>query len=74
RYITLPLLAPTILFVVTTALIGGFPLYDPVIAMTSSYDVGGPNGSTRTLVLYLYQQMFELSERHSGLGYASVIA
>lgn len=74
RYITVPLLAPTILFLVTTALIGGFQLYDPVIAMTSSYDVGGPNGSTRTLVLYLYQQMFELSEQHSGLGYASVIA
>ena len=74
RYITLPLLAPTILFLVVTALIGGFQLFDPVIAMTSTYDVGGPNGSTRTLVLYLYQQMFELSERHSGLGYASAIA
>ena len=74
RYITLPLLMPTTLFLVITALIGGFQLFDPVIAMTSGYDVGGPNGSTRTLVLYLYQQMFELSERHSGLGYASVIA
>ena len=77
RYVTLPSMAPTVLFLTITSLIGAFQLYDPVVAMTSSLgspaDAGGPNGSTRSVVLYLYQQMFYAVGGQSGLGYAAAI-
>lgn len=77
RYITLPLLSPTTLFLAVTSLIGAFQCFDLVVAMTgdlTNVAPGGPGGSTRTIVLYLYNQMFEYSETYSGLGYAAVIA
>ncbi len=77
RNITLPLLSPTILFLVITSFIGAFQLYDSVIIMTAGGNntpPGGPKDSTRTIVLYLYNQMFQYSERISGLGYAATIA
>ena len=76
--ITLPLISPTVLFLTITSFIGAFQLYDPVVAMTDSGanigGAGGPNDSTRTIVLYLYNQMFQYSEHISGLGYAATIA
>lgn len=78
RYITLPLLSPTILFLTVTSLIGAFQLFDPVVAMTSSAATisaaGGPDNSTRTIVLYLYNQLFTYTEKISGVGYGAVIA
>lgn len=77
RYVTLPLLSPTMLFMTITSFIGAFQLYDAVVIMTGGITFqppGGPNDSTRTIVLYLYNQMFEYSERVSGLGYAATIA
>ena len=35
---------------------------------------GGPSNSTRTIVLYMYNQMFNYNERISGIGYAATIA
>jgi len=77
RHVTFPLLSPTILFLTVTSLIGAFQLYDIVVMMTGGITYtppGGPEDSTRTIVLYLYNQMFEYSERISGLGYAATIA
>lgn len=78
RHITVPLLSPTILFLTITSIIFAFQLFDLVVLMTGSTGstgsgMGGPNGSTRTIVMYLYQQMFFMSERLSGLGYAATI-
>jgi multiple sugar transport system permease protein len=78
RYITLPLISPTVLFLTVTSLIGALQLFDPVVAMTTSggspSQAGGPDNSTRTVVLYMYNQMFNYQERLSGLGYAAAIA
>lgn len=74
--ITLPLLSPTILFLTITSLIGAFQLYDPIVIMSTGTSSAGMTGlltSLRTIVLYLYQQMFDYSEAISGLGYAAVI-
>lgn len=77
-HLTLPLISPTVLFLTITSLIGALQLFDPVVAMTSSGAsigaAGGPDNSTRTVVLYMYNQMFNYSERLSGLGYAAAIA
>jgi multiple sugar transport system permease protein len=78
RFVTMPLLSPTVLFLTVTSFIAAFQLFDPVVAMTSSTagisDAGGPNDSTRTIVLYLYNQLFQYTEHVSGAGYGAVIA
>ena len=66
RYITLPLLSPTTLFVVVISIIGSFQDFDQVYVMTR----GGPVGSTSVLVYYLYEQAFQLYR----VGIGSAIA
>ncbi|MGN6271547.1 MAG: carbohydrate ABC transporter permease [Protaetiibacter sp.] len=76
--IILPMVSPTAFFLMITSLIGALQLFDPVVAMTSSTSgpatAGGPANSTRTIVLYMYNQMFNYNEALSGLGYAAAIA
>lgn len=77
RHVTFPMLSPTTFFLMVTSLIAAFQLYDAVVMMSSGgvgIAPGGPKDSTRTIVLYLYNQMFQYSERISGLGYAATIA
>ena len=54
RYITLPLLGPTTLFVSTIAFTNCFKLADQVIIMTE----GAPNNASTLLLYYIYQQGF----------------
>ena len=54
RKITLPLLAPTFLFVSTIALTNSFKLVDHVVIMTE----GAPNNASTLLLHYIYQQGF----------------
>ncbi len=54
RYVTLPLLAPTTLFVSTVAFTNSFKLADQVIIMTE----GAPNNASSLLLYYIYQQGF----------------
>ncbi len=53
-HITLPLLAPTTLFVLVIAFIGSFQVFDQVYIMTE----GGPGYSTTVLVSYIYDQAY----------------
>lgn len=67
RHITIPMVAPTTLFLLITSLIGGFQGgFDMAFVMTS----GGPDGSTTTLSYYIYNHAFEWFN----MGYASAIA
>lgn len=66
--ITLPLLAPTTFFVVTTTTIQAMQLFDQVFILMNP--PAGPNNSTLTMVLYLYQNGFQRFSQ----GYASAIA
>jgi sn-glycerol 3-phosphate transport system permease protein len=52
RHITLPLLGPTISFVLIVALLNVLTQVDHVIVMTQ----GGPSDSTSMLLFYIYQQ------------------
>lgn len=54
KKITLPLLAPTFLFVSTIALTNSFKLVDHVVIMTE----GAPNNASTLLLYYIYQQGF----------------
>ncbi len=69
RFMTLPLLAPTTFFVVTTTLIATLQVFSEPFVMTPSPG-GGPNNATLTSVLYLYQQGF----RSFAQGYAAAVA
>ena len=55
--ITLPLLRPTIVFLVVISSIGFLRIFDQVFNMTSQGD-GGPLNSTKPLVLYIYESAF----------------
>ncbi len=66
--ITIPLLAPTTFFVVSTTTIQAMQIFDQVFVLTTP--PGGPGTSTTTIVLYLYNQGF----RNFRQGYASAIA
>ncbi len=68
RQLTVPLLAPTTFFVITTTTIQAMQIFDQVFVLTNP--PGGPGTSTTTMVLYLYNQGF----RNFRQGYASSIA
>ena len=72
RFITLPLLMPTTLFVLITTMIGSFQVFTQVYIMTSRVGQvpGGPAYSTRTLVLHIY----EIGFTYLRMGKASAIA
>jgi multiple sugar transport system permease protein len=66
RYITLPMLAPTFLFVTVITLIGSFQLFAEPYVMTQ----GGPADSTLSVALLMFQEGF----RWWNLGYAAAVA
>ncbi len=66
RHVTLPLLAPTTLFVAVVTMIGYFQVFAEPYVMTR----GGPVRSTTTMVLYMYEEGF----RWWRMGYAASIA
>jgi multiple sugar transport system permease protein len=64
--ITLPLLSPTIFFVLLITTISSFQVFDLIYLMTQ----GGPENSTNILVYWLYKNAFEFFNA----GKASAIA
>jgi len=64
--ITLPLLKPTIVFIVVFSSIGFLRIFDHVFNMTSQ-NPGGPLNSTKPLVLMIYQTAFSSFD----MGYAA---
>lgn len=55
RFITLPMLSPTMFFVITTLVIGAVTTFDVAYVLTR----GGPVKSTFTIVMYIYQEAFQ---------------
>jgi len=65
--VTWPQISPTTFFIGIMSVIGGFQAgFDPAYVMTG----GGPNGSTTTLIYYLYNSAFSWNQ----MGYAAAIA
>jgi multiple sugar transport system permease protein len=67
-HITIPIISPTIFYLLITQSIFAFNTFTPVYVMTQP--PGGPLGSTSLVVYYLYEQSFRLWN----LGYANAIA
>lgn len=68
RHVTIPLLAPTTFFVISTTTIQALQVFEQVFILTNP--VGGPNNATLTLTVYLYQNGFQFFKQ----GYGSAIA
>jgi multiple sugar transport system permease protein len=66
RHVTLPMLAPTFVFVGLMTMIGYFQLFAEPYVMTQ----GGPAHSTLSIVLLMYQEGF----RWWNMGYAAAVA
>ncbi len=66
RWVTLPMLAPTFLFVLVITMIGYFQLFAEPYVMTQ----GGPSHATLSLVMLMYLQGF----RWWTMGYAAALA
>ena len=64
-YVTLPLLIPSLTTAVVTNLIGGFKLFDAIVAMSN----GGPNRKSMSLSFYISQLYFNDEKA----GYASAV-
>lgn len=65
-HITLPMLAPTTFFIMIMSMISSFQVFDLVYVLTS----GGPLGSTKVFVFFVYEYAFKYFE----MGYASAAA
>lgn len=66
RKITVPLLSPTLFFVIIMGIIGSFKVFDQAMIMTG----GGPLNSTYTMVLHIYKLGF----KYFNFGQSSVVS
>ncbi len=66
RNITVPMISPTILFNFVVSIIGSFQVFTAAFIMTN----GGPQDATLFMVLYVYQNGFQLYK----MGYAATLA
>ncbi len=64
--ITIPLLSPTIFFILVIFMIGALQVFDTIIVLTE----GGPGDATRSVILYIY----ELAFRRFDMGYAAAVS
>jgi len=65
-HITVPLIAPTLYFVIIIGLLHSYQIFDYVYVMTQ----GGPADATNVLTFYIYQTGFQYQD----IGYASTLA
>ena len=66
RYVTLPLLVPTIIIAAMLRTIHAFKVFDQIFVLTT----GGPGTSTQVISLYIY----EVFNDQARIGYASFLA
>jgi len=65
-HITIPLISPTIYFVIIIGILHSYQIFDYVYVMTQ----GGPADATNVLTLYIYQNAFQYQD----IGFASTVA
>jgi len=64
--ITLPLLSPTIFFILVIFMTGALQVFDSIMVISE----GGPGDASRSIVMYIYEKAF----RTFDMGYASAVA
>lgn len=69
RHITLPLISPSIFFVLVLSIINSFQVFTNIYIMTG----GGPANATISVVMYLYQDAFQNQEMGSAAAMAYLL-
>jgi len=69
--ITVPLLSPTIMFLVVVSLIDAFKVYNEVYALFG--DNGGPANSAYTVVFYIYKTFYGAGRMHIAAAAAVIL-
>lgn len=69
RRIKIPYIAPVILFCVTYATIGGLQVFDSVKILTD----GGPGDATRSVVMYMVSEAFNIGDLGTGAASAVIL-
>jgi len=64
-HVTLPLLRPVAILVVTLGIIGSMKVFGPMFIMTQ----GGPAGASKSIIYHLYTEAFQRMR----MGYASAL-
>jgi multiple sugar transport system permease protein len=67
RYITLPMVSPTIFLVLVLGLIGGLQVFETILFMTRG---GEPGDSSVSIALYIYRTAF----KYFRMGYATALS
>ncbi|TAK21810.1 MAG: sugar ABC transporter permease [Chloroflexota bacterium] len=67
RHVTLPLLSPTLLFLIVILTIRSFQVFNQIYILTN----GGPLNTTRNVVMLIFQNFYQRTER---VGYATALA
>ncbi|MBP5491292.1 MAG: sugar ABC transporter permease [Clostridiales bacterium] len=67
--ITLPCIRPILLFTLVTSLIGGLSMFDIPMCLSA----GGPQDSTMTVAIYIYNEAFSKPYKYNRAAAASVI-
>ena len=70
RYITLPMLSPTIFFLVLNAVIDALLIFGPLFVLTGGTGGGGPENALLFYMLYLYRVAFV----QGFMGYGTALA
>jgi multiple sugar transport system permease protein len=66
RFITLPMVSPTVFLVLVLSVIGALQVFEAVLVLSN----GGPGDSSNTVALYIYKTAFTFFK----MGYASALA
>ena len=69
RKVTLPLIRPIMVYVLITSLVGGLQMFDVPQVLTRGQ--GNPNGTTKTLIMYLNENLY--SKNYGAAGAISVV-
>ncbi len=69
RKITLPLLRPIVMYTFVTSFVGGLQVFDIPYLLSSGS--GGPQNSTYTLAMFIYNQAFQY--RNYGIAAAASV-
>lgn len=69
RKITIPLIRPIMVYVFITSLVGGLQMFD--VPQVMSKGVGTPNGTTKTLIMFLNENLY--SKNYGAAGAISVV-
>jgi multiple sugar transport system permease protein len=70
RHVTLPLLSPTLFFLLIVLTIRSFQTFNQIYILTPQ---GGPGGVTRNVTMYIFQSFYQNTSR-LGYGYGAAVA